>query len=156
MKSRRILIPALVMAMLTTLLIPTIALAASGGGTGTLTAWGTGKGVVKGDGSITASGNGDLWVYDAAGDLDIDIQGTGVKTEFPSGWIHYKGFNGRAVITGSQFTVVISGVHIRLHASGHGRFALRGQGGYHTSGSGWTLDTTLIESTPGEVSSEQK
>jgi len=156
MKIPRILVPTLVLIILVTLLVPTVALAASGGGTGTLTAWGTGKGAVKGNGSITASGNGDLWIYDAAGDADIIIQGTGVKSEFPSGWIHYQGFNGRASITGSQVTVVISGDHIRLHARGNGRFALRGQGGYHTSGSGWTLDTTLIETTPGEVYDEQK
>jgi len=156
MKIKRFIIHALILSILTALLLPTVALAASGGGSGTLTAWGTGKGVVSGGGSITATGNGDLWIYDAAGDAHIYIQGTGVKHEFPSGWIHYEGFNGYASVSGSQATVAMSGSHIRLYAHGSGRFALRGQGNYHTSGSGWTLDTSLIESTPGEVFLEQK
>ncbi len=156
MKIKRFVIHALILSLITALLLPTVALAASGGGAGTLTAWGTGKGVVKGDGNITVTGNGDLWIYDAAGDAYIYVQGTGVKHEFPSGWVHYRGFNGYAFVSGSQVTVAITGDHLRLYARGSGRFALRGMGNYHTTGSGWSLDTILIEATPGEVYEEQK
>lgn len=151
MNIKRFLISALLLALLTALLIPTVALAASGGGTGTLTTWGTGKGVVKGDGHITVTGNGNLWIYDRAGDATIFITGEGTKFHNPNGWVHYEGFNGRAHISGSAVTVALSGDHIRMYARGSGSFALRGQGDYRTSGSGWTLDTTLIEATPGEV-----
>ncbi len=156
MKNKRFLQFALSLTALIALLLPTVVLAASGGGDGSLSAWGTGKGVVYGGGRISASGNGDLWIYDYAGDARIDIQGSGTMNELPTGWVHYEGFDGSASISGSEVTVVIAGSQIRLFARGSGRFALRGRGGYHTSGSGWTLDTNLIEATPGEVVTEQK
>lgn len=151
MKIKRYLVPILVLTLLIALLIPTIVLAASGGGTGALTAWGTGKGVIQGDGNITVTGNGDLWIFDHAGDASIFISGEGTKFKNPNGWVHYEGFDGRAHISGSEVTVAMTGDHLRMHARGSGRFALRGTGNYHTSGSGWTLDSTLVEATPGEV-----
>lgn len=155
MKNKRILLYVLVFTLLTTLLVPTIVLAATGGGTGSLTAWGSGKGAIEGGGNITVTGNGDLWIYDHAGDVSIFITGEGTKFTMPDGWVHYEGFEGRAHISGSEITLAISGNHLRMYAHGSGRFALRGQGNYHTSGSGWTLDITLIEATPGEVLLEE-
>jgi hypothetical protein len=154
-KIKRFVKPALLLATLVALLVPTVVLAASGGGTGTLHAWGTGKGVVQGDGSISASGNGDLWIKDNAGDAYIYVRGEKTKFHTPNGWVHYEGFHGYALVRGSDVTVAISGDHLRLHARGTGRFALRGQGGYETEGSGWTLDPVLINATPGEIYIEQ-
>ncbi len=155
MKSKRFVFSALALSLLAALLLPTIALAASGGGEGTLIAWGSGKGVVQGNGTISIAGNGNLWIRDDAGDAYIYVSGEGEKQEHPNGWIHYEGFDGRATITGSDVTVVIAGYQIRMYARGSGRFALRGAGGYRTTGSGWTLDTSLIESTPGEAPAER-
>lgn len=155
MKIKRYFVPTLLLTVLIALLAPTVAMAASGGGSGSLTAWGSGKGVIQGDGNITVTGNGDLWIYDHAGDARIIVSGDGTKFKNPNGWVHYEGFDGHAQISGSEVTVAISGDHLRMHARGSGRFALRGTGNYRTSG-GWTLDTTLIVATPGEVYAGQE
>ena len=154
MKIKRFVFPALVLAALFALVVPSIALAASGGGDGWLTVWGTGKGVVDGDGRITIRGNGDLYIRDHAGDTRIFIQGEGTRRELSNGWIHYRGFDGQATMDGTKITVAISGDHLRIVAYGSGRFALRGHGGYRTRGSGWSFEPTLINATPGEVAVE--
>lgn len=156
MKIKRFILPALAFATLFALVVPSIALAASGGGDGLLIAWGAGKGVVYGEGRITVTGNGDLYIQDHAGDADINVQGDGTRRELGDGWIHYEGFDGRASIEGSEITVAISGDHLRMIARGRGRFTLRGQGGFRTKGSGWSLDTSLVDATPGEVYAEQR
>ena len=139
---------ALLLSLLAALILPGAALAASGSGNGVLRAWGRGEGAVQGDGSITVTGNGNLWVRDDAGDVRIYIKGEGVREDLPSGWIHYYGFDGSATISGSDVTVGISGDHIRIYARGAGRFALRGQGSDRTSGDGWSLDVTLLDEIP--------
>ncbi len=136
MKINRFVFPALVFATLFALVVPSIALAASGGGEGLLIAWGTGKGVIDGDDRITVTGNGNLFIRDQAVDAKILIRGEGTRHELSNGWTHYQGFDGQAMIDGSEITVAISGVHLRMVARGSGRFALRGRGGYNTRGSG--------------------
>jgi len=149
MSIKRLLKPALVLSLLAALTLPGLALAASGNGNGALRAWGNGVGVVRGNGSMTLSGNGSLWVQDNAGDMQIYIQGEGVREDLGDGWTLYSGFDGTATISGSEVTVAIAGDHIRMYARGAGHFALRGEGGYRTSGDGWTMDVALLDAVPG-------
>ncbi len=111
-------------------LAPQPALADSGGGSGTLTAAGDGLAGIRGNGTVTISGNGILWIKDHNGDASISVSGTGVRRELANGWIRYTGFQGQAVVSGSRITVALSGYDIRLHASGSGRYVLRGNGTY--------------------------
>ncbi|MFV1950261.1 MAG: hypothetical protein ACC633_10090 [Anaerolineales bacterium] len=109
---------------------PNTAYAQSGGGTGSLTASGVGLAGVRGNGTATISGNGILYVRDYGGDANIQVSGEGVRTELPSGWIRYSGFNGQATISGSNFKIGLSGFNINLYATGTGSFVLRGSGSY--------------------------
>ncbi|KAA3648262.1 MAG: hypothetical protein DWQ07_04520 [Chloroflexi bacterium] len=122
------------------------AYADTGGGTGTLIAEGDGLAGLIGDGEITLSGNGGLWIKDAAGDAVIEISGRGQAQELRNGWVQYMGFNGEAHVTGSHISVVLSGVDISVEASGTGRFFLRGSGWYEVNGQryDWTPDLTVI------------
>ena len=110
-----------------------VALAQGGAGTGTLTASGDGLAGVRGNGNITISGNGILWIRDHAGDASINVSGNGERSELPSGWIRYIGFDGQAQVSGSKVTVALSGWGIELEATGTGKFLLRGNGTYSTS-----------------------
>jgi len=134
MKTKRtylILAIAAVLALLGATILPSqAALAQSGGGSGTLTASGDGLAGIRGSGTVTISGNGILWIRDRAGDASIQVSGNGTKSELPSGWIRYAGFQGNATVTGSSVTVALSGYDIRLTASGTGKFVLRGNGTY--------------------------
>lgn len=149
MNIKRVFKPALLLSLLAALALPGLALAASGNGVGVLRAWGDGVGVLRGQGSMTASGNGTLWVHDHGGDMVVYIQGEGTREELGDGWVRYSGFDGTATVSGSDVTVAIAGDHIRLYARGQGRFALRGQGGYRTSGDGWLIDAVLLDAVPG-------
>lgn len=107
--------------------------AQSGGGTGTLKAWGDGLAAVRGNGTVVISGNGILWIRDHAGDASIHVSGSGVRHELPNGWIRYAGFNGEARVTGSLISVALSGYDIELVATGTGKFVLRGNGRWETA-----------------------
>ncbi len=113
--------------------------AQSGQGAGTLKAEGDGLAALRGQGAVSLRGNGILWVRDRAGDASIQVEGYGVRTELPNGWIRYSGFRGEAVISGSAITVALSGYDIHLEATGTGRFVLRGNGHYTVEKEGETL-----------------
>jgi hypothetical protein len=122
---------ALAIALLSTaMLAPQAALANSGGGSGTLIADGDGLAGIRGSGTVSISGNGILWIRDHAGDASINVSGDGIRSDLPNGWIRYSGFNGSAVVSGSQITVALSGYSIHLEATGTGQFVLRGNGSY--------------------------
>ncbi len=108
----------------------TAAWAQSGHGTGRLTADGDGLAALRGQGTVEVTGNGILWIHDQAGDASIQVEGYGVRTERPNGWVRYSGFHGSAVVSGSAITVALSGYDIHLEATGQGRFVLRGNGSY--------------------------
>jgi hypothetical protein len=130
---------------------PQAVLAQSGGGSGTLTASGDGLAGIRGSGTVTISGNGILWIRDRAGDASIQVSGNGTKRELSNGWIRYAGFQGEAVVSGSQITVALSGYDIRLTASGTGKFVLRGNGTYTVEKGGFIVTGAWTESA--EVSS---
>ncbi len=115
---------------LSALAAPQTALAQSGGGAGTLTASGDGLAGIRGNGTVTISGNGILWIRDDGGDALINVSGNGRQVELPSGWIRYTGFHGQAQVSGSKITVALSGVGIKMQATGTGKFVLRGSGSY--------------------------
>lgn len=153
MKSKRILmigtLALLAVALCVALLPVEKAYAQSGGGTGTLRAWGDGLAVVRGNGTVVLSGNGILWIRDYNGDARIHVTGVGVRQELPSGWIRYVGFKGEAKVTGSRITVALSGYNIKLVTTGTGKFVLRGNGRWETdSVSGEWSSTTEIMSFP--------
>ncbi len=128
---------------------PQTALAASGGGTGSLTASGDGLAGLRGNGTVNISGNGILWIRDRAGDALIQVSGNGRRAELPSGWIRYVGFQGSAEVSGSNITVALSGYDIHLEASGTGKFVLRGNGTYQVNGlSGSWTEGPVIHSLP--------
>ena len=112
------------------------AFAHSGGGTGTLTASGSGLAGIRGSGNVTISGNGILWIKDYAGDANIHVSGNGVRHEMSNGWIRYTGFRGQAQVSGSDISVALSGYDIHLVATGSGRFLLRGNGEYSVESDG--------------------
>lgn len=142
------------------LLVPAVALAQSGGGTGGLEAEGAGLAAVRGDIDVTVSGAGVLFVRDHAGDAVIEVTGTGVRRDLSNGWIHYSGFNGEAHVTGSQVLVALSGANIHLYATGTGGYLLRGVGSYTVWGEGgeeivregaWTDDGVTGRTAPPSV-----
>ncbi len=137
----------LVVVMVVSLLIPAVAFADQGGGTGTLVAQGDGLAGLRGGGQVTISGRGVLYIKDSGGDAVIQVSGNGIRTELPSGWIRYAGFDGEAQVRGSAITVALSGVNIHLRATGHGRFALWGTGTYEVNGitGVWTERGQVLE-----------
>ena len=149
MKNKRISLIfslALAIALLSAaMLAPQPALANSGGGTGTLIADGDGLAGIRGGGTVSISGNGILWIRDHAGDADISVSGDGIRSDLPNGWIHYSGFNGSAMVGGSQITVALSGYSIHLKATGTGQFVLRGNGSYSVTKDGITITGTWTE-----------
>ncbi|NIS80715.1 MAG: hypothetical protein GTO14_11010 [Anaerolineales bacterium] len=153
MKAKRFLMTAtlavVVVALCAAVLPIGQAYAQSGGGTGTLRAWGDGLAAVRGNGTIVISGNGILWIRDHNGDASIHITGTGVRKELDTGWIRYVGFNGQAKVTGSRVTVALSGYDIKLVATGTGKFVLRGNGRWETdNASGEWSSTAEVMSFP--------
>jgi hypothetical protein len=124
--------------MLAVLAVPQAVYAQSGSGDGTLTASGDGLAGLRGSGTVTISGSGVLMIRDSGGDAQIDISGSGRRTELPSGWIRYSGFNGAATVSGSKITVALSGINIEMQASGTGKFVLRGSGSYSLEKDGVT------------------
>lgn len=140
------IVSALALALIALLLMTVSVAAERGGGTGTLTAQGDGVAGMRGSGSITISGSGTLYIRDLGGDASIVVTGMGVKSELRNGWVIYAGVHGEAQVSGSQITVVLSGVNIHLQATGSGKFLLRGRGTYETSkGSGvWTDEGKVI------------
>ena len=99
-------------------------------GKGRLTAQGDGIAILRGRGTVDLSGNGTLWIKDAAGDAEIEVTGWGEKEEFSDGWIQYAGFHGEAHVEGSKFAVVLAGLDIELAAQGRGIVRLWGHGSY--------------------------
>ena len=124
-------------------------------GKGSLTAEGDGIAILRGRGTVNLSGNGTLWIMDAAGDAEIEVTGRGEKKEFPDGWIQYAGFHGTAHVEGSRIAVILAGVDIDLTAEGRGIVRLWGHGSYQSSnGDGeWKatgLGTRVILAAPSE------
>jgi hypothetical protein len=147
MKSK--LVAALSLALVAAVLMTTAVAAEQGGGSGMLTAQGDGVAGMRGNGSVTISGAGTLYIRDLAGDASINVTGKGVKRELRNGWVAYAGFNGQARVSGSKITVVLSGVNIHLQATGSGMFMLRGRGTYHTDkGNGVWTDEGKVLSLP--------
>jgi len=103
-------------------------------GIGKLEAQGDGIALLYGKGTVELSGNGILWVKDAAGDAKIEVTGYGVKKEFPDGWIQYSGLRGTADIRGSKIRIVIAGTDVDLDAKGRGGAILWGHGTYEMNG----------------------
>jgi len=102
-------------------------------GKGSLTAQGDGIAILRGRGTVDLSGNGTLWVKDAAGDAEIEVTGFGQKEVFPDGWIQYAGSHGTAHVEGSRIAVIVAGVDIKLTAEGRGIVRLWGHGSYQSS-----------------------
>ena len=101
-------------------------------GEGNLTAQGDGMAILRGRGTVDLSGNGILWIKDAAGDAVIEVTGSEQKEEFPDGWIQYAGFHGTAHVEGSRIGVIVAGVDIELTAQGRGMARLWGHGTYQS------------------------
>ncbi len=111
--------------------VPQITYAQSGGGSGMLKATGDGLAGIRGNGDVTVSGNGILWIRDQAGDAVVNVSGNGGhRHEGENGWVRYSGFDGQATVSGSQITVALSGFDINLKATGTGKFIMRGSGSY--------------------------
>jgi hypothetical protein len=103
-------------------------------GEGSLTAQGDGIAILWGRGTVDLSGNGILWIKDAAGDAVIEVTGQGQREEFPDGWLQYAGFHGTAHVEGSRIAVIVAGVDIELTAEGRGLARLWGHGSYQSPG----------------------
>jgi hypothetical protein len=103
-------------------------------GIGKLEAQGDGIAILYGKGTVELSGNGILWIKDAAGNARIEVTGYGTKTEFSDGWVQYSGLRGNATIKGTSIRVVIAGVEIDLDARGRGGAILWGHGTYEING----------------------
>jgi hypothetical protein len=103
-------------------------------GIGKLKAQGDGIAILFGKGTVELSGNGILWVKDAAGNARIEVTGYGTKKEFSDGWVQYSGLRGTASIKGSNIRIVIAGVDIDLDARGRGSAILWGHGTYEING----------------------
>jgi hypothetical protein len=109
-KSKRLVNTATMVVILVLILgLPSFAYAASGEGTGTLTAQGRGTARISGNGDVHINGVGTLWIRDDGGDAKISITGRGKVYRFPNGWIRYVGFNGHAHVKGSNITVKLIG-----------------------------------------------
>jgi len=106
----------------------------SASGVGTLKAQGDGIAILFGKGTVELSGNGILWVKDAAGNARIEVTGYGSKEEFYDGWVQYSGLHGTASIKGTNIRVVIAGVDNDLAARGRGSAILWGHGTYEING----------------------
>jgi Spy/CpxP family protein refolding chaperone len=122
-------------------------------GTGTLTAEGSGKAIIRGDIEMQlAVDAGSLSVCDRAGDMAISVTGDGTRTEDGS-IVIYTGFNGNATINGSDVVVTMTGTGIELAVEGTGTAVLIGTGSYEvtkddgdvTSGNWHTPDQSAPE-----------
>jgi len=99
-------------------------------GTGTLTAEGSGTALVRGDIEMQLSADaGSLSVVDRDGDMVITVTGDGTRTEEGS-IVIYMGFNGDAMISGSNVVVTMTGTGIELTVEGTGTAILIGTGSY--------------------------
>lgn len=123
----------MVVTVAVTLAVVPVASAEEVRGKGSLTAQGDGIAILRGRGTVDLSGNGTLWIKDAAGDALIEVTGTGQKEEFSDGWIQYAGFHGTAHVEGSRLGIVLAGVDIELTAEGRGIARLWGHGSYQSS-----------------------
>ena len=113
-------------------------------GKGSLSAQGDGIAILRGRGTVDLSGNGTLWVKDAAGDAEIEVTGFGQKEVFPDGWIQYAGFHGTAHVEGSRIAVIVAGVDIKLTAEGRGIVRLWGHGSYQCPDGAGAWKTTEL------------
>lgn len=104
----------------------------TGTGTGTIVARGSGTAILDGDiDSLALSGAGGLVIVDHAGDVTVRVSGRGAR-KVSGDTITYVGFNGKATISGSDVTVKLGGVNVKLAAQGSGSFTLQGKGSYDT------------------------
>ena len=105
----------------------------SAGGTGVVTARGTGAAQFSGDiDGMVVDGQGVLVVIDRSGDAKVVVHGAGhvsVKGNVRT----YVGFNGHARISGSDVTVKLAGARVHLAAKGDGTFVLKGHGTFDTT-----------------------
>jgi hypothetical protein len=128
---RKVLILILAVVVLMVTVVPVVS-AQGPQGEGSLTAQGDGIAILRGRGTVDLSGNGILWIKDAAGDAVIEVTGSGQKEKFPDGWIQYAGFHGTAHVEGSRIGVILAGVDIELAAKGRGTARLWGHGSYQS------------------------
>ncbi len=99
------------------------------GGNGALSAQGEGKYVIsakEGTVAIAAGESASLTIYDHAGDVTVETQGTTTKDIAGRGTV-YTGFT-QATITGADFLLVYLGSTTELTAKGTGRAYLKGTG----------------------------
>jgi hypothetical protein len=129
--SRKVLTLSVVVVVAMLAMVPTVS-AQEPQGEGSLTAQGDGIAILRGRGTVDLSGNGILWIKDAAGDAVIEVTGQGQKEEFPDGWIQYAGFHGEAHVEGRRIGVIVAGVDIELAAQGRGMARLWGHGSYQS------------------------
>lgn len=135
------------------LLVPQVAGAqTTGGGTGTLEAQGDGMAAIRGNATVTITGDGTLWIRDDAGDASINISGTGTRSERDN-WVRYVGFDGSATVSGSDLLVALRGENIELDATGQGVYGLRGSGSYTAYGSNNNVLESGSWTEPGEIDS---
>ncbi len=104
-------------------------------GTGTLTASGSGRAVIEGNVTVTLSAiNGTMKV---SGDANVTTDGTGTKEDLGNGEVKYQGFGSATITTipgdGNTIGVEISGDNIEISAAGEGSAFLRGNGTYKTT-----------------------
>lgn len=130
MKTRRMLLPLFVLA-LTLIMVPAAFAQQTStqtvSGTGTLTAEGDGRAQMRGSGTVIISGSGLLIIRDTAGDVAIEVSGDGNRRAQGS-IVTYRGFNGTATISGSNFSLSLRGTDISLTAAGTGAIRLQGSG----------------------------
>ena len=112
---------------------PALAAGTSGSGAGSLTAHGRGTAQIKGDvDAMGITGRGVLVVTDLAGDAKVVVTGKGVA-KVSGNTRTYAGFDGKAVITGSNVIVRLVGSNVDFAVRGDGTFLLKGSGTYDTN-----------------------
>jgi len=105
---------------------------------------------VKGEGSVSFIGNGEikgkignndfdgtLIILDKAKDAKVEIFGKGDKAEFADGRVQYKGLD-QVQIKGSDLVIEISSQFIDISINGKGSLVLKGDGLYKTKNGEWT------------------
>ncbi|HEX2950642.1 MAG TPA: hypothetical protein VHV83_13925 [Armatimonadota bacterium] len=115
--------------------VTVVCAADAGKGNGTLTAKGDGNvRITVREGQVELTGKGTLQVSSAATVTITGTEGTKEDRKNKDGKVvgtTYKGFDGKAVITGSKYMLVVQhGTGLQLTATGKGRATLIGKGTY--------------------------
>ncbi len=150
---KRMTILALI-ALLLTMAVATAVSADSVIGSGWLEADGDGRACMTGNAeTLLLSGQGVVWYFDA-GEVDEPvITGQGVRRDFASGWVRWKGFDGTFTLSDAdEIIVCLRGKDIHMHVAGTGAVKLTGKGHYETGAEDvptidglWTATGRVIE-----------